>query len=45
MAQITRLTEAVQANAILNSNLPQTQQSADDILASIIAPPIQTLTK
>lgn len=39
MAQLEKLTGVLQANALLNTNMPQTQQTADDILASIINPP------
>jgi hypothetical protein len=39
MAEIQKLTGALQANALLASNMPQTQQTADDVLASIINPP------
>jgi hypothetical protein len=39
IAEIQKLTGAIQANALLNSNMPHTQQTADDILASIINPP------
>jgi hypothetical protein len=39
MAAIEKLTGALQANAILNSQLPQQQQNTEQILASIINPP------
>jgi len=35
------LTDAIQASAILNSQQPK-QETADDILAAIIAPPIKS---
>lgn len=38
LAQLSQLTAAVQANGILGSTQPK-QPTADDILASIIAPP------
>ena len=38
LAQLSQLTAAIQANAILSSTQPK-QPTADDILASIIAPP------
>ena len=34
------LTDAIQANGLLNANQPK-QQTTDDILAAIIAPPIK----
>ena len=37
-AQLSQLTAAIQANGILGSTQPK-QPTADDILASIIAPP------
>jgi alkylhydroperoxidase family enzyme len=39
MAEIQKLTGALQANALLAGNMPTTQQTADDVLASIINPP------
>ena len=39
LAQMGALTQAVQANAILAAGQPK-QETADDILAQIIAPPI-----
>lgn len=41
MAQLEKLTGVIQANALLSTNMP-TPQNTDDILASIIAPPVQT---
>ena len=38
LAQLSQLTAAIQANGILGSTQPK-QPTADDILASIIAPP------
>lgn len=38
LAQLSQLTAAIQANGILGSSQPK-QPTADDILASIIAPP------
>ena len=38
LAQLSQLTAAIQANGILSSTQPK-QPTADDILASIIAPP------
>ena len=35
-----RRTDAIQANGLLNANQPK-QQTTDDILAAIIAPPIK----
>ena len=39
LAEIQKLTGAMQANAILNSNLPQNVQNTESILAAIINPP------
>ena len=39
LAQMGALTQAVQANAILAAGQPK-QETADDILAQIIAPPL-----
>jgi hypothetical protein len=39
MAEIQKLTGALQASALLNSNMPPQTQSAEDILAEIINPP------
>ena len=41
MAQLEKLTGALQANALLQTNMPQQQQSTDDILATIINPPVK----
>jgi hypothetical protein len=40
LAQIENLTKVIQANALLNTNMPQNQQSTEDILAAIINPVI-----
>jgi hypothetical protein len=39
LAEIQRLTGALQASALLNSNMPPQTQTAEDILAEIINPP------
>jgi hypothetical protein len=39
LAQLEKLTGVIQANAILNTNIPQNTQTTEDILAAIINPP------
>ena len=39
LAQIEKLTGIIQANNITGSNMPQPQQTTEQILAEIIAPP------
>jgi hypothetical protein len=45
MTELQKLTGAIQANAIINSNLPGNTQTTEDILAAIIAPPTQQANK